>query len=417
MSYQYIKSQCLARSIGAQWSFPDVKNARLCDIYFQYSRVYLVLFNTALERECIVDMNSVRAVNRTSTMTVAEWLVEIGETALDEVATLPDSTIRFAKYANVLQCGYKVKLVDRTAVDEQHRDFDTLNDAMLGRDGIYADEGLFPLIHTHCLTTVSGFIHNTDTDGTRAFIVDAGKVMRKAGQSHIGLLSFNAIGAIQKVNIPAANISRLDQDTSMFKKLTFTTDISLENKSVMLVLGGYLYLPRAGVFWQNSDSSFILSLENANYIERYLESKDHLDMSGLGLLPMDNSPDAVSTLALTSDETIKKYFQLSQSFLVVVDTPSLTSRKMALRGSNVPGAYTTVLDPVSPVITGYGRMPAYWKKREGDVWKLTINDNYLRNFVSRQRELKNVSVISDYLNSTRPTDISNGYLLEISTAA
>lgn len=413
MTYEYIGSQCQSRDIGSQWTIADVKFAKLDSLYETLSRFYLKLFNTVLQRECIVDMIAMRSSYRTYSGTVSQWLIDIGDMSLPEVETLPDPTIRFANYGNVLQAGYKIHLVDRTQETGLNYPKELLNDAQLLRASIDTD---YERLHTHCIPMVRGFAHNSDTDGAHYFIVDAGKVLRKVTQAHIGILSFSSIGQVKKVSIPPATIHRVDADVPLFKKLVFTTEESMVGKSFILSLGGYLYFPRPDIFFQSGESSFTLVLENANYIERYLESKDILDLSSLGLPPMDNNLDAVAKDNLISDETIRKYFALSQSFLAIVDTPHLTVRKMALRNNHVPGTYTTNINPVFPVVTGYGRMPGYWKTCERGVWSLKVDDNYLRPYISRQRELRNVTVISDFLSSTRPQDIANGYMLEISTA-
>lgn len=412
MPYEYVRAQCMANTAGAQWTQPDLKFSTLNALFDAYSSFFLVLHHSVLGRDCFVDMNSQRLRFASYTGTVEQWLIDNADNALPEVGSIPDPTIRFVKYANAIQHGYKLNLVNKKYINKKLPPDTELPDLQMSRPTL---ETNLELIHTHCLVTVAGFVHNTYTDGHRAYVENAGLILKKKHQAHVGIISFLDVGALKKVKIKPEAITRLDANTPLFNKTIFTTEEDLTGKTVILCLGGYLIFLKEGLFYKVGEKSFALNLENAHYVERILESSEFIDLSSLGLSELDNNPQAITTEELTSDDVIRKYFGLSQSFLAVVDTAGLNVEYNAVEKSRLPGNFWTRSEPYHPLMVGHGRLPAYWKIFENGAWVLRMDDNYMRNYAVSHRPIQHVKVLTDFLTNTRPSEVSSGYMLKIST--
>ena len=400
----------LSRSIGSQWADVDLSGASLYAIYSTYSKAYLVLTNPAFTGEVFVNMDDLRTEFSGYTGTVNEWLVFLADRSLPTVPELPDANVKFAKYSNVARVGYKVDIAQIGFVYPVGYPDDQLMDLKISRPQYSTD---MSLLHTHCLVSVNGFFHATDTDGTLAYVKDGAKTMRKVGDAHMGLLSFLDVGALTKVSINPDSIGPLEPDTPLKTRLVFQTSEDMTGKSFLLILGGYMVRPETDVFWQIGENTFCLDLTKLPYMERYLESKDQLDLSSLGLVPANNNPDVVSVEQLWSDDVIKKYLTLSQSFLVIVDVPYLVFNKIYTRSGKVPGAFTCYQDPSYPLIVGYGKCVEYWKTEEAGAWALSVADSYYRNFVISQQSTDYSTMVNDHLTPNPPYRHSEGYLLEI----
>lgn len=412
MPYEYIRAQCMANTAGAQWSEPDLKYSPLNAVFDAYSGFFLVLYHSVLQRQCFVDMNTQRSRFASYAGTIEQWLVDNSDSTLPEVGSIADPTIRFVKYANAIQHGYKLNLVNRNFLNKSAPEGVETPDLALSRPTL---ETNLELIHTHCLVTVAGFVHNTDADGRRVFVLDAGAILKKKHQAHVGIISFLDVGSVKKVKIKPEQITRLDVDTPLFEKTVFTTEEDITGKSVILCLGGYLIFPKEDLFYRVGINSFAVNIQNTHYIERVLESNEFLDLTPLGLVELDNNEQATTTEYLTSDDVVRKYFTLSQSFLIIVDTPSLVVESTAVEKSRLPGNFWTRSEPYYPLMVGHGRLPAYWKIYESGSWALRMDDNYMRNYTVSHRPIQHVRVLTDFLSNTRPSEVSSGYMLKIST--
>ena len=408
--YTYVKSLTLSKGFNATWSEDDRYTEALGAIFQTTTEFFLTLKEPISDKEVYVDMKYLLQDYATSTKTVEQWLIDNGDNTLPLITKLPDHQLKYVKFSNATQAGYRVFPVKRGYDLDASLPLSDRPDLVLSRKGY---ETNLALIHSHCLTTVGGFLHNTDTDGNASYIIDGTKVIEKRGFTHVGLISFLDIGRLTKVKIKKENIHRLEVDTPLSDKLVFTTDADLTNKSYLLSIGGYLVTPEDKVFWRSGDQSFTVHLQSLNYIERYLESKGILDLSSLGLPPSDINENVVSLEDLMSDETIKRYLTLSQSFLIVVDTPFLSVNKIHLRGSHVPNKFTSYQDPSYPLSVGYGRLAEYWKTPEAGYWSLAIPDSFYRHFIAGQQPTQFIKMVNDHLLSCPPYYFSRGVLLEM----
>ena len=408
--YTYVKSLSLSRGFAGVWSTEDLNQRTLLNIYNTTSKFYLTLKESVTDTEVFVDMNDLKLEFSTYNNTVEQWLIDIGNRNLPTIASLPDTTIKYAKYSNAIQAGYKLTLSKRGYELDDSAPMESLTDLKLTRPGY---ETNMSLIHTHCLTSIHGLLHNTDTDNIAAYVVDAGKVIHKRGHSHVGITSFLDIGAVTKVKINQDNIGRLEPTTPLCEKTVFTVEEPLDGKSYMLSFGGYLVTPEEGVFYRSGEKSFTICPQALNFLERYLDSKDIIDLSSLGIPVSDINQDVVTLEHLMLDETIKKYLTLSQSFLIIVDTPYIAYNKIHVRGSPLPGRFTSYQNPSYPMVVGYGRLAEYWKTEEACHWSLAVPDNYYRHFIAGQQPTSFIKMVNDHLLSSKPLYLSRGFLLEM----
>lgn len=408
--YQFRNAVCLSRSIGSQWRDINLSTILVYDIYASYSKVYLVLFNTVLNRDVYVDMDTMRLEFSSYNDTLANLLIQLADRALATVQTLPNQAIKYVKYGDIFQAEYKVKLTRAgLSLPDNYPDSEK-HDLEITRPKYITD---LSLIHSHCLVSVNGHYHMTDSDGERAFVLNGAVTMRKGGNNQMGLLSFLDIGAIKKVKLKKENIVGQSPTSPLKEKIFFSVDEDLENKSYILVLGGYLVLPTQGVFWRNGQSSFALDLNQLPYAERIFESGLNLDLSGLGLTSQEINPNLVNVEELLSDSVIRNYMTLSQSFLVVVSTTNMVSNKIFLRHSSSPGMFTSYIDPVYPLLVGNGKVAEYWKVQEDGFWSVNVQDSYWRNYIISQQPIRSIVNANDHLVSSQPFKRGRGYMLEL----
>lgn len=408
--YTYIDSVSLYRSTGAQWEHIDLQNIQVSVIYNRFVKVYLTLLDSNTNSNIYVDMDSLKSSYSTYSGTLNELLIELNNTPLVTVNDVPNSLIKHARYSDAVRTGYKINLTKAGVIIPSNFPKDELNDIEITRPTY---DTQLSLLHSHCLISINGYFHMTDTDGTKAFVYDAGKTLRKSNYNEVGITSFLDLGKLTKIKLNPNDI-RGDGVTGPLKdNLYFTVNESLDNKSYILVLGGYLIFPSDGIFWRNGDNSFAVKLNKIPYVERIYESKNYIDISELQLTEDVNNPNTYLNDELWSDEVLRRYFTMSQSYLVIIDNPNITTNKIHIRHSSMPGMFTCYQDPVFPLFGGHGKLLEYWKVYEDDRWSVTVRDNYLRNYIISYQNNSNAQTLNNNLLPMKPFEYSRGYLLDI----
>jgi hypothetical protein len=410
--YNYQSGLVLARSIGAQWREADLQDILVYDIFNRFTQVYITLTNAVLDAPVHVDMNQLRARYSSYDGTLRNWLIDIGNDALPTVETLPDATIRYAKYSDAFYSGYKV---DTTKIGmgspENLTPVDRI-DLKITRPGSDTD---LSLIHKYCLVSVNGFYHRTDTDNAYTYVVNGRKSLEKCRENQVGILSFLDVGKVTQIPIEEDKIYAQDDTSDLKTRAYFWVDHDFTNKSVALVLGGYLIFPEEGVFWQTGERTFAVNFNAMPLIERLFESSIYLNLESLNLDFHQNIHDLINVQEFLSDETLKKYMTMSQSFLVVIDTPYIFTNRIHLRECNMPGMFTAYQDPTYPLIVNYGKVAEYWKTKEDGFWAVNVKDSFLRNFVFTSRPEAQLQTVSSANIPTKEFLHSRGFLLQIGT--
>ena len=412
--YQYLRSVCMARSIGAQWREIDLSNALVFDIYATYWKIYHVVRTPFHTEDLYVDFNELRNEFSSYHDTLANWFTMIGNRTLPYVDSLPNHKLKFAKYSDGFFSGYRAEVCKVGFNYPRTIGREYLPDIKIDRPRYKTD---MSLIHTHCMVSINGLYHLTDTDDKYAYVYDAGRTNRLANQNQFGILSFLDIGEITKVPITPEMVGRVESHRPLKEKIRITlpsnTHINLDNQSVILILGGYMIFEQPHVFWRNSDNSFIIEITNLPYLERVIESQRYIDLSTLGLDKLMDRDDIFNMEQMYSDEVLRAYCSLSQSHIAIIDTPQLFTKRIYLRKTNSPGSYYCHQDPTYPLIAGQGKVLEYWKKEEDRQWVMNVSDPYYKHYVFREEIENRLENITPNLTPYNLGQVTNGYMLEI----
>lgn len=405
--YQLMKANVLASRAGAQWVEQDLSKRIVSEIFRTYREIYLTLDRDGVT--VIVDLNQLRSEFSAYSNILPTLLQAVAGRVLETVEKLPGQKVNYIKYSDMHRSLYKMKLAKRGYILPENYPKSDLTDIEITRPAYTTD---LSLIHTHCLTSVNGYYHMSDTDGSRAWIVDGGISSRVCNNNHYGLTSFLSIGKLKKIPFKPESLTTRP-DSVLMERVLFTVDEDIENKFVFLILGGVLILPQDGIFYQTGDKSFEVDLNHLPYVEQIMEASSYIDLTPLNLTASELSSRIINYKEVTSDDVIRKYFSLSQSFLVIVDSDNLFSNKITLRNMQSPGIFTSYQDPLYPLVVGHGRTAEYWKVKEDGHWAVTVADSYFRNYICREQHPSTLVDITDQLICYQPQFHSQGVLLEL----
>lgn len=418
--YTYVTATVLSRTPGSPWTSADIADKALHAVFADFLRVYLTVKDSFREdRDIYVDLGAYRTELANSPMTVNEWLLSMVGRPLVTVEKLPTEDLVSAQYANAVMTGYKIQLGKMGYPSPEEMPVTALHDLRLTRPGMPTNMGL---LHTDCLLSVNGYFHRSDYDGTSAFILDGGITAAMKRCSHTGILSFLGMGGLKTYQFRDEDIQPLTEGAPLKEGIVLTMPADLNGKSILMILGGYLIQEEAGVFYQNGDNTWVLNIKGLPYYERYLESKDEIDLTSLPVGIPDTSEEiGVVQESLLTDATLRAYLKLSQSFVAVINTPKLYMNIIALRVSQLPGLITAYQDPVYPLFMGYGKKVEFSKKKDrvktfGKVpyyWAVLVADAWYKQFAFQTGYDPQQTVISSQLIPYRLYLRTQGYMLEM----
>lgn len=409
MSYTLIKAVVLGRTIGSQWKETDITLIPIVSLYNLYYKVFIELSHPSLTNHIFVDMDSLRQTYSGFAGVISELLTDLGDTTLTTIDALPSTTIKYAKYSDAFRSMYKVDLTLIGQILPDNYPITLKNDLVVTRPKYNTD---MSLVHTHCLTTVNGFIHDTIADNNKLYVYDGGKTLRKSRDNSLGILSFLDVSELHKIHLTDPQITAPGTST-LYDRTYIDTGVNLTNKSYFLVIGGYLILPEDNLAWLVNNSTIAINFNMMPYIERFYESDMVMDLSHLAIDRDINNPALFNINQLKSDAFIRSYLKSRNTFVVVLDVNHLTYNKISLRHSNMPGMFTAYQDPRYPLMVNYGRIAEYWKTYEDGQWSVTVNDSFLRDYVIDYYANQQLQLINNHLIPSTPNKHSKGFLLEI----
>lgn len=393
--YTLVRSRYRLNRRSGRWVEGDLANENITTLATNYGDVFLYCEAPSSIGTTVRALRLSKIVDRFNLVdpstTVQGWLTSIGNTTLPFEDKLPDEKVRLVKYAQAFHAGY--------VVNPQGR-----NLSITSQVSKFAKEDLIVThpkashmtsrMDSHCLWTVNGYFHLTDwgSDGLR--IIDGNQTVRKSNDNQIGLYSFETIGAITKVPVVSSMVNSQGSGAKLADAtyLTMPAGIDIENKTVLLVVGGYLQV-LGKTYTRVSDRSWRVSFGNMMWLDRYIESVRQMDLSSLGLTIDEKNPSLLVISEIEKDETIHAYLTLSQTFFVIVDSPTFFQEYEPIESLGLPGRFVDAAREQLPLVGAYGRMLDYHTINEDTLNVYCAKNNLRHNFDANTRNWRTGTVI------------------------
>jgi len=360
-----------------RWEPIDVADVPLMTLYRQYRKFLLLLKTPFTQQNVTLDMDRMASQLAGSPKTVAEFLTDNGETTLPTTVGTTSLSTGVVQYIDAFDSGYSVKLADGiTPISDDY--LDTKKWLYLQKPGID-----YQKFYEHVMVSINGFYHRTDFDPNGAYVVNAVKSRDVSGCATVGLVNFERIGKLKYYSITKEMLYKQGGDTPYKDVVCVDLGTSHANKTLVVVIGGYMHICDPKIIYRMSETTFAIRFNQINFLNRFLESRQYLDMTDLGLDVYHNNDTKVNVGQLTSDEVIERYMTMEQSFVVLIDNPNIYTDKIPVMNHSAPGVYTSGIKPDLPMVLGYGRLANHiWKPYHlrYDIRALNgVKDNYIFN--------------------------------------
>ena len=270
-------------------------------------------------------------------------------------------------------------------------------------------------LHNKCLLSVNGYIYKTEYSNDRLFIPNATKSMIKSRDNNIGILSFNSLSSnLTKYNITIDMITP-ESPYTLYEKaiITFNEDI----QTPILVMCGYLIFEDPEFFYRISNRSFVLRLDRLNFIEKLYELNRYRDIfTELNIPVSANNSNLIDANIVKSNVTVVNFLSTFNSFLVNIPVTNFSIKKIYLEHSNVPGNFRTEIEPVYPIMVGYGKLAEYFKKKTTDnKYSVYINDAYYNQHLISNFSFNEINLYNDNRVVGDTYRLTQAYFLNLST--
>lgn len=380
--YTFVELYARPRRISGRWSKVSVSgDSTLLDIPGRWGQVVIIVAYSDGQVEKSISFDALRALPEFTKVkantTISEFLSLLGN------KTLPFDDRRFtiapkyARYANLTHQGFTIQPIarhDNMLATPSYGNVDLSIKAEYKNGKHIGQYGAF---------SVNGFFHLSDYDSQGVYIHGGNKTVRRSNDCQVGFIDFSRIGKVRHFPITEKMITK--GGGAYLKDMMYITlpdTAPVEGWSYIFFIGGYM-IPVGEAITQVGVKTYRVGVNHLNLIERYYDSKDFLNMDCLDLTkyPDYSNEGYMSIDEFFSDDVLKRYFTLPQSFIIAVETPHLFHDNEPI---DTPEPTTGVMDVSmfdnQPLMGVNGRQVEYSPVQRDDTITLHCSPNIGYNY-------------------------------------
>jgi hypothetical protein len=408
--YQYISALAKAKSKRARWEEVDLRHMLLSDILMNYSDAIITTSNTFLTGDRYVRLSDILAAGIRTDQTLEQWFIAHGEKPLNDTTAPWEIVSSAITYRDAWRSGFKIDYVGNGVHPSTPLPLGDRVNLLLTKTGIDYQEA-----YENLLVTVNGLLHLTDFDGNGLHVYDGGKSIQYANLNNVGLINFSHVGQLQQIPINVSMLSKSPQQLAGYAEGVYiATGVDMTGKTPMLVLGGYLHVCDDVYQVVNPELGIIkVFTKKINLMHRIFESRKLISLATLNLPTHAINAGLIQNSDLFSDSVIESYFDLPQSFIVLVDTPSMYVNKHRIDCANLDGIYYTAKDPIYPLQLRTGILPEFWVRKEEELYVLSVTDGKSRNYMFETVDWRSEPSVDEALVPDDQFEHAKAFLLEI----
>ncbi len=406
--YEYKNALVKSSKNDNRWIEKDVSGTVLRELFHDYRKVYLVLTNSMLTKPVSLDMDKVRGSLGNSLMTVKEWLVDNGNKALPTNEKLPALTNAFVRYYDMIQYGYKAKPVKISTAPDATLPLSEKTSLFITKPGVDLTN-----FDKRMMVCVNGYFHYIDSEKDGVWVWLAMQSQMISGLNLIGMLDFKEIGELRYEKITEDMLFHVGEGNPFSSQVGIKCKKPIEGTTPILVIGGFMHVLNDDVFYQYNDNSLVVNTNRLHLHERFQDSREYLNYETLPYTRSNTNPSMVVRDDFLSDENLKAYFTMPQSFIVFVNNQELYTAKEWIRTPPTPGLMISATKPELPLFHKTGQVINYWSRHQHGLWAITMADNQWSRRFFETNDFSRLNALMDSEQSQMPVLLSMGFFLRI----
>lgn len=377
----------------------NITNILMSELLENFVDGYLTLTHTQIRGTFYLTINALRStqVPMITTMTFNQWVTHNHDKELPVTKTQPKYKQGRVVYSDAFRADFKIDRVGRyLPVSANISNADKV-DLLLRKNVPDKNE-----LYTNVVATVNGFAHRAFSHEDGIALAGAGTTFNNTGINTCGVLSFSGACPVRQYAITENMITPSSSTIPLHHELLINLGQPLHNKTVMISIGGYLFINKGVGEVVNPETGIIMvKLIKLNLIKMILNSVGKIDLDTLGVFTSNKTVNhnKVRIEDIKSDICVKKYMSLPQTFVIVADTECIQTDYHELSVTGLPGVYESEKEPVYPIVNSQGIMPEYWKSKSENGWSIRLTDDVTK----RKMYQSNLDVNLEVINSISPT--------------
>lgn len=331
----------------------DISRNRVGDLEKLYSILYIVVRDEMLHTDISLLLDDHRlSFSNTPGSSIQEWLTSQANVPLKQAKVKPGKDPLYVKLERIFTNGYFHYPGDvNLTKDRQSELFADSAPDLLVKHYKYSSGIDYRKISDYSLFTVNGVFYRSFGRSDGVYLLGCGFDYIKNRQDlRVGALNFEKLGKI--TTIPITNDNLIEQDGTGPKRYRIkVTETSLDNKTVWIVINGQLIV----------DTEML-----------YRVSNDHMAISPTAFDAMSHYQtyrEYCRTPILTDMSKFDKYKKeallMHNSFLVVIDNPTLGVETIPLANHLYPNVLHTETRFQHPIVLDNGLFPLPYMKSYG----------------------------------------------------
>ena len=339
----------------------DLPEAPTLATFITYYKTYLYTEHSVLGTTQVLDLKDVLVHVTDMSLSLQAALNLIDDLRLPHLDGKPQINEGRVIYSDAFSAGFDLEFVNHLSGAKEHGD--TNNDWL----ALTRDRTSYEKLFNHTLVSINGYLHQTDYDINKFYVRDVYETIDTSKRMHVGLYSFEQIGKVTQRDI-LPEMVKDSPNVSLFDRTVIETGLDLKDYSVAISLGGYLHIADGETVRTIGASTVAIEWSKIPIIDRLLESREFLDLSSLALSSSEKNDSILNVSEIKSDEFIKAYLALNQSFLILIENTNIFTHLERLENSPVFNHYYGYRETMSPLISTTGKLLEYWKIEEYGVF-------------------------------------------------
>lgn len=398
--YIFKSSFLRSKDLSQGYQNIDVSRLRMSEILEEYVDGYIVLSHTHLKGTFYVTIEALRAAKLPLdlTKTFEQYLSLNHNRELPATKIKPQYKHTQVIYGDAIQSGFKVnRIAEYKSIKANTSDADKV-DLHIQKNLPDAQQ-----LYKRVLTSVNGFMHRCEYHENGLAIKMGGNTFNNTGINTVGILSFANCCDLRQFAITEDMLTPTSSTIPFYHEFLIHLGESIENKSVMISIGGHLFFTNRVCEVVNAEVGILMiKLTQLDIVKMLLNSVNRIDLDPLGIFAVNKKStyNKVRVEEIHSDLCIKKYMCLPQSFIIVADAESIQTEYDDVFITGLPGAYECKNEPTHPLINSQGILCEYWKLRTEECWSMKLSDDITKRYMYAT----NIDIDNIHVNSMSPTN-------------
>jgi hypothetical protein len=407
MAYTFVSAVGIRRTPSAGWQSINPMDTLLTTLLSDYARILVRLSNTLLADPIVFDLTANRQLFTNPDVTFGTWLVLRGNTVLPTLGKAYSISTAQTAWGDASRSNYTFRQVHPVSHPDMEVYDTERTDLLMTKPTID-----YNYMANNSLVCVNGLFHHTEGSEYGLYVRNGRTTKNISDDNLVGILSFSKIAPLQQIPITDSMIFKHSNDQRLYDSTFIDVGQSMLNKTALISIGGYLHVLDQN-YREVGDTVLEINWSRIPLAERIFESKDLIDLSALEAYFYNGYSNAITVGGLQSDGLIRAYLTLSQSFIVLVDTPILNARRTYLGRSSTPGVYETYTKPNGLMTSRYGSVLHYWSDNQRGRWVLRTQPKYDFVYTFQTTDWLETEVITDTPDVNRRSFASKAIVTDV----